>query len=68
MLVFESEKERNGALMVARKYAIDCNVSSFCLFLQLELQIFLHLLIYNPEFATAPKAEVFEITGNSCWT
>ncbi|KAM3288900.1 Stomatal closure-related actin-binding protein 2 [Capsicum baccatum] len=26
VLVFESEKERNGALMAARKYAMDCNV------------------------------------------
>ncbi|CAA3015161.1 stomatal closure-related actin-binding 3-like [Olea europaea subsp. europaea] len=26
VLVFESERERNGALILARKYALDCNV------------------------------------------
>ena len=27
VLVFDSERERNGALTYARKYALDCNVS-----------------------------------------
>ncbi|KAG6427923.1 hypothetical protein SASPL_112170 [Salvia splendens] len=30
VLVFDSERERNGALMYARKYALDCNVSVSC--------------------------------------
>uniref|UniRef100_A0A2P2QN00 Stomatal closure-related actin-binding protein PH domain-containing protein n=1 Tax=Rhizophora mucronata TaxID=61149 RepID=A0A2P2QN00_RHIMU len=27
VLTFESERERNAAIMLARKYALDCNVS-----------------------------------------
>lgn len=33
ILVFDSERERNGALVLARKHALECNVSitAFCL-------------------------------------
>ncbi|KAG5556032.1 hypothetical protein RHGRI_006606 [Rhododendron griersonianum] len=31
VLVFETERERNAAIMLARRYALDCNVCSFCL-------------------------------------
>ena len=27
VLTFESERDRNAAIMIARKYALDCNVS-----------------------------------------
>ena len=30
VLVFESERERNAAIMLARRYALDCNVGIFC--------------------------------------
>lgn len=32
VLVFESERERNAALVFARKYALDCNVCHFSLY------------------------------------
>lgn len=32
VLTFESEKDRNAAIMIARKYALDCDVSMFLCF------------------------------------
>ncbi|KAJ9537259.1 hypothetical protein OSB04_029992 [Centaurea solstitialis] len=59
VLAFESERERNAAIMLARRFAFDCNVSFISLSLSL-IYIYIGIMLGGPDDRAAVAAATHE--------